>query len=78
MAEDHSAQHRKQSRFAARQSITTVGAACGESFAICSALGIIDGGVDELITMLGEARAYEEVMKIADRINVTKAQPAKS
>lgn len=77
MAEDHKQLHRDNARFSARHAVTHAGMSCSRECAIQSALGLIDGGADELITMLGEAKAYEEIMKVADRV-IAKAAEQKT
>ena len=60
------ADHYAQMRFASRNAITSVGGVCGKEHACDAARGMLQGGVDELIIMLGERAAYDEITKIAD------------
>lgn len=55
-------------RFSARHTITAVGCQNGQALAIVSAKGVLYGAVDELVTMLGEAAAYDVVSQVADRM----------
>lgn len=64
----HIEAHREQLRFGARQAITTVGANCGTECAIAATKGMIDGAIDELVTMLGTPGAFEYLMSVSDRL----------
>jgi len=64
---EHQDKHYQQMRFSARNAISGVGFGCGKACAISSAKGLLQGSVDELITMLGEKEAYAIVQKVADQ-----------
>lgn len=75
--DDHQQRHYDQARFLARNVTAGVGLNCGREAAIASAKGTIQGGIDELVTMMGAEKAFEEVMRVADTLVRAPGEPSK-
>ncbi len=58
----------ENARFLSRNQITGAGHQAGRQGAIDAAKGILQGAIDELITILGEAEAYEIAQGRVDQI----------
>lgn len=65
---DHMKQHEDQGFFGAKQSINQMGLGCGSGAAAAFAIGLVRGGIQELVSLIGEREAFEWVMKQAEAI----------